>query len=65
MIGEEIFERGRGREVRERCDDSEDETFQIGSHKGTLVVYRAEPASAKKYKKKISTEGSDTGFNQT
>lgn len=44
VIGEEIFERGCGWEVRQRRDDSEDKTLQVWSHKRTLVLYGSKPA---------------------
>ncbi len=52
VIGEELFKRGSGWEVSERCDDSEDKTFHILSHKWTLVLYRPKPA-AQKHKQHI------------
>lgn len=47
VTGEELFKCGSWRQVRQRRDDSEDETFHIRSHKWALVLYRTEPAGQK------------------
>lgn len=45
VAGEELLQRGSGREVRERRDDSENEAFHVQSHERTFVLYRAKPAA--------------------